>query len=210
MQAAKWETWRTMIIEGRQHELPAEFVIRYPQAIETILNLELTKVIPMEGVMLNAWQQEVMDICSGPINPREFHWFWEPVGNVGKSFMCNYLRRNHGATSLSNGKTCDIAYLYKPSRIVVWDFSRSTDLEKINYHVMEQLSNGWITSTKYQSMVKNFDPPHQIVFANAPPPHGKLSEDRLKVHRIGEATVMAHGFIPPPVPPPSNWFDELN
>lgn len=206
----KWESWKKLIIEGRDSELPAEFVIRYPTAIETIRNLELTKVIPMENVVLLPWQQEVMDVINAPINPRHFHWFWEPTGNVGKSFMCNYLRRNHKAQTLSNGKTADIAYLFKPCHVLVWDFPRVTDLEKINYYVMEQISNGWITSTKYQSMVKNFNPPHQIIFANAPPPHGKLSEDRIQLHRIGTPTTMAEGFIPPPVPPPLWRDDSIN
>lgn len=170
-----------------------------------VYNLELAKTIPMENVVLRPWQQDLMDILNGPVNPRHIHWIWEDVGNIGKSFMASYLARNHGALVISNGKTADIAYLMKKDyRIVVWDLARCTDFDKINYGAMEDIKNCRIFSAKYQSVVKHFECPHIVVFANAPPPHGKFSADRLQVNNIGATSgdrdhisAFAPGFQPP-------------
>jgi len=55
----------------------------------------------------------------------------------------------------------------------------------ILFGFMEQMKNGRIFSSKYQSGFKFFSRPHVVVFANVYPPFGAFSKDRLEVFVIG-------------------------
>lgn len=141
-------------------------------------------VTPQEGI-LRPWQQRLLDVVIEDPHPRRIYWFYDAVGNKGKSWMATYLGRNHGALVVSSGKTADIALVYDQHPIVVWDLSRC-QMENVNYGPMEDIKNGRIFSPKYESRVKYFRVPHVIVFANFLCPDGKFSEDRLRVVNLGE------------------------
>ena len=57
------------------------------------------------------------------------------------------------------------------------DFSR-TQVDKINYQVIEDLKNGRYFSTKYVSEMRVYKPPHVVCFANSEPNFVALSTDR--------------------------------
>jgi len=145
------------------------------------------------SALLRPWQQAIMDVVMEEACPRKIHWIWETEGNVGKSWMVNYLGAMHGATILTSGKKVDMAYIYaqKPSKIVLFDLSRTqeaTDDRKHNmdgiYSLAEDLKNGRVVSTKYQSKTVFFRPPHVIFFANFEPDYTKWSQDRYFVTRL--------------------------
>lgn len=162
--------------------------------------MAISKHTPMENVQLRPWQQELMDKLQGPVHKRHIYWYWETTGDVGKSFMADYLARNHKAIKLGNAKTADVAYMYQPTSIVVFDFPKCQKLDEVNYRVMEDIKNGSIMSTKYMSCVKYFETPHIVVFANGPCPEGKFSRDRIQEVQLpsSEPRPLAEGFVPPP------------
>lgn len=177
-----WENARQLAAEGRFDEIPAELYIKHLQAFQQIRNIAISKTTPLERFTLRPWQQDLLNILEGPVNNRRIYWYWDELGGNGKSWMGTFLARNHGAITISSGKTADIAYLYNPTRIVVFDISRATteqNMDHINYGVMEDIKNGRLMSSKYMSTVKYFDPPHMVVFSNKPCPHGKFSADRI-------------------------------
>lgn len=156
-------------------------LIKHLSAFQQVRNMEISKAKPLERYTLRLWQQNLLHKLHGPVDSRKIMWYWEDVGNVGKSWMATFLARNEQALTVSTGKTADIAYMFQPTRIVVFDISRAVDMDHVNFSVMEDIKNGRIMSSKYMSCVKYFDSPHIVVFANAPPPHGKFSADRLEI-----------------------------
>lgn len=139
-----------------------------------------------ESSVLRPWQSALLDIVTETACPRKIHWIWENHGNVGKSWMANYLGCLHGATVLTAGKKVDMAYIYaqKPTGIVIFDLSRTTEpsdgksyLDGI-YSLAEDLKNGRVVSTKYESKTVYFPSPHVVFFANFPPDMTKWSPDR--------------------------------
>jgi len=139
-----------------------------------------------ETSALRPWQSALLDIVSETACPRKIHWIWENQGNVGKSWMANYLGCLHGATVLTAGKKVDMAYIYaqKPTNIVIFDLSRTTEpsdgkswLDGI-YSLAEDLKNGRVVSTKYESKTVYFPSPHVIFLANYEPDMSKWSADR--------------------------------
>jgi hypothetical protein len=81
------------------------------------------------SAVLRPWQQAIMDVVEEEACPRKIHWIWETQGNVGKSWMVNYLGALHRATILTSGKKVDMAYIYaqKPTSIVLFDLARTNE-----------------------------------------------------------------------------------
>jgi len=67
--------------------------------------------------------------------------------------------------------------------IMVIDVPRSM-LDYVSYPGIEELKNGVCCSSKYESTSLRFNPPHVIVFANAPPDYDKMSMDRWRVTKL--------------------------
>lgn len=76
-------------------------------------------------------------------------------------------------------------YAYKTDvKIVVFDMARCNNAEYYPWNFMENLKNGWFTSTKYKGGMKMFQPPKIVVFMNSDPPRDKLSADRYEIYNI--------------------------
>ena len=140
------------------------------------------------------FQQEILDICESPSEPRSIYWFYEPQGNVGKTSICEYLTNMYGAL-LVDGRPGDIKHAFARMReiaktdpsIVLVDLARSARITKTLITCIESLKNGLFFSGKYESgMIRMKKKPHVIVFANVPPTKviESLSADRWKIREI--------------------------
>ena len=124
------------------------------------------------------WQQELITYVSGEPHPREIKWIWGDKGGEGKSSLAKDLVANHGAFYCAGGKTADILYGYTGQSVVVMDLARDSH-EYVNYGALEQLKNGLVYNTKYESGMRMFATPHVLVFSNFEPDRSKISEDRM-------------------------------
>lgn len=128
------------------------------------------------------WQQKVLEkLAEGP-NDRQIIWVTDTEGGRGKSRLARHLLLEHGAIQLE-GRLMDMAYMYNKEPIVVFDITRGA-VEHSNhlYSMAEKLKNGCITSTKYNSQLKIFSPPHVIFFSNTSYLPDQWTADR--VHEI--------------------------
>lgn len=205
-----WIAAKQAAKEGRLDDIPASLYIPYKRTFDAIWKEEKNKVKPMTNFIPRPWQNYILRQLEQPPHPRNIYWYWEETGGVGKTTLANYLLRNLGAVVLSSGKSNDIAYLLDSPKIVLFDLSRSQE-DHVNYGIMEDIKNGRVFSPKYESMVKVFDIPHLLVFANFPCPHGKFSSDRIKLTNLGEeededapttpirdyVSSYVDGFVPP-------------
>ncbi|AXH77845.1 MAG: putative viral replication protein [Cressdnaviricota sp.] len=147
--------------------------------------VELKLITPDRG-----YQKFILDIINKEPCERSIYWFWESIGNVGKSSFCKYLVAKKKALYIDEGKKSDIINLiYKADMdlhdLIVVDIPRA-NMNKCSYKTLESLKNGVICNTKYETGTKLFNSPHIIVFCNFPPEPVGLSEDRLKVFQIDE------------------------
>nr|QRI44232.1 MAG: replication-associated protein [Circoviridae sp.] len=135
------------------------------------------------------WQNGLLAVTAAEPDSRKFHWYWDAVGNTGKSYMASYLVACKNAAVFTGGKMADIAMAYNNEPIVIFDLSR-TQAEHMDYiySIIEGFKNGRLFSPKYESIVKIFKVPHVFVFANfVPTPEQqaeKLSRDRWVVHEV--------------------------
>ncbi|AXQ66522.1 MAG: putative viral replication protein [Cressdnaviricota sp.] len=140
---------------------------------------------------LKPWQQEVEDIVISEPDDRTINWFWEEVGNVGKSVLCKYLCHKHGAI-ICSGKAADIKYMvvkYKEKHgvypdTIVYDIPR-TSQNYVSYQGIEEIKNGCFMSSKYECDMVVMNSPHIICFANFRPNIDVMSKDRWNVKYVG-------------------------
>lgn len=143
------------------------------------------------NVVWKDWQKLVLSILELPPSPRKIYWFWEPTGNVGKTFLCKYLCIKYDAI-LASGKKDDIFNQVnswintnenKSPFLVLLDIPRSNH-GVISYGAIEACKNGLLYSGKYEGGKCIFDHPHVIIFANEEPNHSEMSEDRFVIYKI--------------------------
>lgn len=128
------------------------------------------------------WQKWTIHLVNRDPHEREVYWFYDPEGGNGKTWMSKYLIQQYpGQIFYSNGgKAADILFGYQGEKVVIFDYTRDYQ-EYVGYGAMEQLKNGIMYSPKYQSVLKHFDTPHVIIFANFKPDFTKLSKDRWRI-----------------------------
>lgn len=155
------------------------------------------------------WQDHILTtIIKCSPDPRMVYWFWEPLGNMGKTALSKHICLNYKAIVLG-GKAHDIkagvsSYIKEHQELhcVIFDLGRS---EKISYEAIESVKNGIFFSGKYESSMCMFNPPHVIVFANIAPTLTKLSEDRWKVRNLldfpWQDSVKSNELCPSGLPP---------
>jgi len=136
---------------------------------------------------LKPWQDEITTyIKQHQGNDRQVIWLSDVVGNSGKSYLAKYLTLNHGAIVFNHTIENAVSFAYNEEPLVIFDFTRSTHLDQISYNCIEQLKNGNLFSTKYESRVKLFQPPTVVCFSNTLPPKNKLSLDRWIVFDLSD------------------------
>ncbi len=139
-------------------------------------------------VVWKQWQQRILDLVEERPDPRKIHWYWEPDGNTGKSYLTKYLAIK-GAL-LCEGKGADVKHLLakaleakKKIRTVIIDVPRTAQ-DFVSYATLEKVKNGCFHSGKYEGMQCIFPIPRVLVFSNKEPEYEKMSADRWDVTRI--------------------------
>jgi len=141
---------------------------------------------------LKNWQNEIINLIKSEPQYRTIHWFYEPVGQVGKSAMCKLLCAEYKSIILNGGKRNDMINhvfnyfendLLNSNTPIIVDIPRAQK-NIISYTLLEEISNGLIVNCKYETGQALFNAGHIIVFSNDPPMCHTLSHDRLKIYEI--------------------------
>jgi len=136
------------------------------------------------------WQKELLSSLKESPNNRAIYWYWEKVGNVGKTAFAKFMAVKFACICVG-GKGNDIfcginKYKEKEGHyplIVIVDCPRDR-LEYMNYGAIEQVKNGLVFSGKYESTMMVFNSPHVVIFANDEPDRSMYSDDRWIIKKI--------------------------
>lgn len=138
---------------------------------------------------LREWQQELMNVIeeTNP-HPRHIHFYVDPLGGEGKSFMARLIYSLYPTKTLvlSNAKHDRLYHVYHGQTIIIFDMTRSLDDEHDNlpYQVMENMKNGYKPPGMYGTPPSFYPIPHVIVFCNQKPKQGALSADRYNITEL--------------------------
>lgn len=153
--------------------------------------LETTRPLPQfrQPDQWRLWQSSLLQLLEKPPHDRRIHWYVDPDGGAGKSFMVRYLGICRGALCLSGARYDRILHAYNGERIVTFDFSRDTandEYDRTPYGPIEAIKNGNVFSGMYGLPSRLYDIPYIFCFSNFDPDRSKFSGDRWDVHYISK------------------------
>lgn len=135
------------------------------------------------------WMKELETILTVKADKRHVYWIWEPNGGIGKSSFSKYLCHKYKAIYIDEGKKSDLINIIynvatvNSKSIICIDVPRDNG-NAVSYKAIEQIKNGMICNTKYETGMKLFNSPHVLIFCNEAPDRDRLSADRWKIGRI--------------------------
>lgn len=147
-----------------------------------------------KDVVWKPFQARILDSIAGPINRRTINWLFHPQGNIGKTWLSNYLNIFYDYPVMTYSDSKRIIYLVTKtprSRCYIFDLTKAKPKDIGNqdlYCAMEQIKNGIIFNTFQSPCQFRMMPPHIWVFANVAPQIGMLSVDRWCVYHIDSVT----------------------
>lgn len=147
--------------------------------------VELLSVKPqLAQSELRGWQRILDGELRQQPNDRVIEFIVDPEGGKGKSYFVRYQLTHYPDETqrLSIGKRDDLAHVLDISkRVFLFDIPR-TQLEFLQYSVLEGIKDRMVFSPKYESVCKVLShEAHVIVFTNEYPDKTKLSRDRYKI-----------------------------
>ena len=153
------------------------------------VRIEVAIKDPWDEKQATPWQTKIIARVAQQPMARKIHWYWSEEGAIGKTVLAKHLCIVSNAMYVS-GKLGDILYgvtkwleKHGSISILIVGLSRSQGA-RCSYASMEAISDGLFYNTKYESGMCVFNPPHILVFANAPPDKTKLSADRWVVTEL--------------------------
>jgi hypothetical protein len=162
-------------------------VARYPRFIEMV-NATYEPAPPVVAHPLRPWQSQLAIELNRNPDPRKIIFVVDSAGDAGKSWFADYWCEHFSRGLLMHpAKHADMALVLKRTnpkpRVVFVDCPREK-LDYFSYTFLEDLKNGRVFSTKYESRMVRFAPPHVIMMMNSDPDMNKLSQDRYHIIRI--------------------------
>lgn len=163
---------------------------------------------PEPTVVWHPWQQSLYDEISLPCtDTRKVIWYYDPIGNHGKTFFAKHMAMYHKAFITTKGSSRDVATALQgfmsagqPPVVVLFCFARHKQKHQV-YECIESIKDGLITAEKYRSETLFFNSPHVVIFSNYLPKVSTMSLDRWDIRVLRDNLAY-------PVPP--SFVDSLD
>lgn len=130
------------------------------------------------------WQVRLREILEAPAEDRPVIFATDEEGGKGKSWFCRWMMTElpEQVQCIGVGKRDDIAHSIDPSkRIFLMNVPR-TQMEYLNYSVLEMIKDRLVYSPKYESQMKVIRSlAHVVVFSNELPDMNKMTHDRYQL-----------------------------
>lgn len=132
------------------------------------------------------WQSSLLASLEEDPDDRSITFVVDVDGNKGKTWFGRHLMTVRSDVQvLIPGKKADMAYAIDTTkRIYIMDAPRSKQGEFIQYDFLEEVKNGYIFVSKYESALIKMARCHLVVMMNEDPDYTKLSADRYNVIAI--------------------------
>jgi hypothetical protein len=159
--------------------------------IVTIFTMKPIDYGPEPEIDWYPWQKELLDQISTPCtDDRRVIWYYDPIGDHGKTFMSKHLAKYYDAFITTKANSYHISTMIqkliqanRPPALVVFNFTRQQEEHRV-YECIESVKDGLITAQKYLGQTLVFDSPHVVVFSNYLPAVEMMSSDRWDIRLL--------------------------
>jgi len=135
-------------------------------------------------ILWKEWQKNLeKQLTENEPDDRKIHWYWSEAGGTGKSSFVKYMYDTYQVGVVNKGKYSDmINQIYNfgddVPEIILIDIPRG--MKAISYAALEDIKNGLVCNSKYETGTLRFNPPHIVVFCNFEIEAGRFSIDRIE------------------------------
>ena len=146
--------------------------------------------------MFFEWQKELWELLQTKPDNRRVIWLYSKKGKIGKTRFCQWVELNQNMKGIvinNVGRMADFTQGIMRELNQGWrgdtvflNLAKNYCDRTSVYEACEMISDGLITSTKYQGGRIWLNDMHIVVFANFPPQTSCLSEDRWYIREILE------------------------
>jgi len=215
LQAFQLAVKKGVVDRKRLREDFAEVCAKYPRFVDSYIRDQIQ--VPKEpDHVYRPWQQELAERLNQPADNRTINFIVDSVGDQGKSWFAKKWLETHPSSFLMRpGKHADMAYILPDKLDVLFLDCTRKQLEYVPYTLLEELKDGYVMSTKYETIVKRYPSLHIVVLMNQMPDMTALSQDRYRVtdlHRSQPPGARGPGSgasAPLSDPPSPNRFTSL-
>lgn len=164
-------------------EVSPEHAIKYGITLRALCNNYHKPKFEL-SIQLRDWQEKAIQLLKAQ-NDRNILFVVDIEGGKGKSILAKWIFSNLKAWGCQGGKQADLMQAYNQDcEYAVFDMARCNESTYWPWSFMENLKNGWFTSTKYMGLQTQFEAPKIIVFTNEIPNKFKLSMDRYQIYEL--------------------------
>jgi len=145
---------------------------------------------PVAEHPLRDWQVQLQETLSQPPESRTIIFVIDFDGNAGKSWFADWFISKHADSQIiSPGKMADVSFALREDVTALFiDCPRSKQGDMSQHDFLEDVKNGRVFSSEYESGMKHLMPCHVVVMMNEEPDVTKLSRDRHKPIRTFAVT----------------------
>lgn len=135
-----------------------------------------------------AVQEEILKLVEEQ-NDRQIHFFYDPTGNHGKSWLTLHLweRRECFVVPRSDATAGKLSAFicsgYDRERYIVIDLPRASTTNRELYECLEDTKDGLVFDHRYSARTRNIRGAKLIVFTNSPIDPDALSWDRYRMYK---------------------------
>lgn len=146
-------------------------------------SVDTREVRQVRFARLRPYQEEVLKIAEAE-NDRQIAVFYDPRGDIGKSFSSIHLWEQRDAflvprSDATAGKlSAFICSSYRQERYIIIDVPRASTIDRGMYEVLEDTKDGMVFDHRWQGRARNIRGARIIVYSNAPVNPDMLSWDR--------------------------------
>lgn len=139
-----------------------------------------------EGKKLYPVQEQILKMFSDLLVGRKILLIYDKEGNNNKTFLAKYIKIEDPDDTiiLPNARTEDIALYWTGQSQIIFNLPRSTNMEKLNYEVMENLLDGELFSGKYKSKEKDYSQCKVMILCNNLPCFREMTMQRWIPYEI--------------------------
>lgn len=209
-----WEGFRVSVTSGANKDNDF-YVLKEDTRIEGPFTDQNDVFIPRhvtEMINLYPYQKSIIDMLK-PYDARSIDVIINPIGNVGKSSLCDYMCIHLNAAELLYCKeykdVMRMAYDLGPHPIYLTDLPRALNKKKLAdfFQGIETLKSGKCFDDRNTFRMRRMDRPRICIFTNDIPDLTLLSGDMWKLWTVEDNELIAYVDEKAEVQPPEDPLD---
>lgn len=142
---------------------------------------------------LRPFQKSLEDMYLDNTVKGKIYWIFDSIGKTGKTEFIKYMNIKYKVPFSYGYKKVDIIsiifknknYILNNEHVaIIYDFGKNTNVDKISYSSIEQVSEGAISSSRFKNGCFIYNCPNIFILSNVLPNKNKITNSKWLIYTI--------------------------